>query len=65
MLIQQTLEAYQITLRPLDLALWAIPTAIAAFLIHSARLLLLDRSLAAPQPRGGAAHDRRSSTSST
>ena len=45
-LIQQTLEAYQITLRPLDLALWAIPTAIAAFLIHSARLLMLDRSLA-------------------
>jgi uncharacterized membrane protein len=46
-LIQQTLEAYQITLRPLDLALWAIPTAIAAFIIHSARLVLLDRSLAA------------------
>ncbi|HYI48220.1 MAG TPA: DUF969 domain-containing protein [Allosphingosinicella sp.] len=45
-LIQQTLEAYQITLRPLDLALWAIPTAIAAFLIHSARLIMLDRSLA-------------------
>jgi uncharacterized membrane protein len=44
-LIQQTLEAYQITLRPLDLALWAIPTAIAAFIIHSARLLLLDRAL--------------------
>jgi uncharacterized membrane protein len=46
-LIQQTLEAYQITLRPLDLALWAIPTAIFAFLIHSARLLMLDRSLSA------------------
>ena len=36
-LIQQTLEAYDIVLRPLDLALWAIPTAIAAFIIHSAR----------------------------
>ncbi|MGE3396817.1 MAG: DUF969 domain-containing protein [Sphingomonas sp.] len=46
-LIQQTLEAYQIILRPLDLALWAIPTAIAAFFVHSARLVLLDRSLAA------------------
>jgi uncharacterized membrane protein len=45
-LIQQTLEAYQIILRPLDLAFWAIPSAIAAFLIHSARLLMLDRSLA-------------------
>ena len=44
-LIQQTLEAYQIVLRPLDLALWAIPTAIAAFIIHSARLLMLDRAL--------------------
>jgi uncharacterized membrane protein len=46
-LIQQTLEAYKIVLSPLELAVWAIPTAIAAFLIHSARLLLLDRSLAA------------------
>jgi len=25
---------------------WAIPTAIAAFIIHGSRLLLLDRSLA-------------------
>ncbi len=45
-LIQQTLEAYDIILSPLELAVWAIPTAIAAFLIHGARLLLLDRSLA-------------------
>jgi uncharacterized membrane protein len=30
---------------PLDLALWAIPTAILAFFIHGARLLLLDRRL--------------------
>ena len=44
LLIQQTLEAYGIMLEPLDLALWAIPTAIAAFVIHGARLLLLDRS---------------------
>ena len=45
-LIQQTLEAYQIMLSPLELAMWAIPTAIAAFIIHASRLLLLDRSLA-------------------
>jgi uncharacterized membrane protein len=32
---------------PAQLALWAIPTAIAAFLIHGVRLLLLDRSLPA------------------
>lgn len=46
-LIQQTLATAGYMLRPLDLALWAIPTAIAAFLIHGARLLLLDRRLAA------------------
>jgi uncharacterized membrane protein len=45
-LIQQVLEGYQIRLTPLELAVWAIPTAIAAFLIHSTRLLLLDRTLA-------------------
>jgi uncharacterized membrane protein len=44
-LIQQTLEHYGISLSPLHLAVWAIPTAIAAFLIHSSRLLLLDRKL--------------------
>jgi len=30
---------------PIDLAFWAIPTAIAAFMIHGARLLLLERRL--------------------
>jgi uncharacterized membrane protein len=45
-LIQQTLLTYGYNLAPLQLALWAIPSAIAAFLIHGARLLLLDRSLA-------------------
>ena len=50
-LIQQTLEAYDIMLRPLDLALWAIPTAIAAFIIHAARLMLLDRKLSKSSPR--------------
>jgi len=45
-LIQQVLEGYDIHLSPLELAVWAIPTAIAAFIIHSTRLMLLDRSLA-------------------
>ena len=49
-LIQATLATYNIDLSPLDLAKWAIPTAIAAFLIHGARLLLLDRSLRKPRP---------------
>ena len=44
-LIQQTLATYGFALAPLQLAMWAIPSAIAAFLIHSARLLLLDRRL--------------------
>ena len=41
------LEQNGITLAPLELARWAIPTAIFAFLIHGGRLLLLDRELSA------------------
>ena len=44
-LIQQTLATYGYVLAPFELAIWAIPTALAASLIHSARLLLLDRRL--------------------
>lgn len=44
-LIQATLATYGIQLAPLELAVWAVPTAIAAFVIHGARLLLLDRQL--------------------
>lgn len=35
-----------ITVAPLDVAIWAIPTAISAFVIHAVRLRLLDRRLA-------------------
>lgn len=34
-----------LVIEPLHLSLWAIPSAIAAFLIHGARLLLFDRRL--------------------
>jgi len=44
-LIQQTLATYGYNLAPLELALWAIPSAIMAFLIHGARLLWFDRRL--------------------
>jgi uncharacterized membrane protein len=44
-LIQQTLATYGYDLAPLQLALWAIPTAIFAFIIHGTRLWLLDRTL--------------------
>lgn len=36
---------YHLTLDPLQVALWAIPTAIAAFIIHGFRLLRLDGRL--------------------
>ncbi len=52
-LIQQTLEAYGISLSPLELAVWAIPTAIAAFIVHSTRLMMLDRKLASLPRSGG------------
>ncbi len=47
-LIQQTFATYGLILAPFELAKWAIPTAIFAFLIQGARLLLLDRSLRRP-----------------
>jgi uncharacterized membrane protein len=34
-----------IEVQPLHMALWAIPTAIAAFVVHGARLLLFDRRM--------------------
>lgn len=39
------LEQQGIVLSPFDLSVWAIPTAIAAFLIHGFRLWRLDRQL--------------------
>ncbi|WP_293943433.1 DUF969 domain-containing protein [Sphingomonas sp.] len=44
-LIQQTLKTYGFDLTPFQLAVWAIPTAIAAFLIHAARLRLFSARL--------------------
>ncbi len=55
-LIQQILAGYGYNLAPLELALWAIPTAIAAFAIHATRLALFDRSLSRhPRESGGPA----------
>jgi uncharacterized membrane protein len=45
LLIQSSLESFGIELTPFQLSVWAIPTAICAFLIHGARLMLLDRQL--------------------
>lgn len=50
LLMKGVLDGYGIHIEPFHLSVWAIPTAIAAFLIHGTRLFLLDRRL-----RGGAA----------
>lgn len=44
------LSSNGIVVAPLELSMWAIPTAIAAFVIHGARLILFDRTL---RNRGG------------
>lgn len=46
LLIKGFLEANGIIVAPLQLSVWAIPTAIAAFLIHGGRLLWRDRRVA-------------------
>ncbi|RYM12893.1 DUF969 domain-containing protein [Sphingobium cupriresistens] len=46
LLIKGLLEQYGIGLEPLQLSVWAIPTAIAALLIHGFRLWRLDKRLA-------------------
>lgn len=45
LLIKGFLEQNGVHVEPTHLALWAVPTAISAWLIHNTRLLLLDRSL--------------------
>lgn len=45
LLIKGFLEQNGIRVEPAQLAVWAVPTAISAWLIHNARLVLLDRAL--------------------
>jgi uncharacterized membrane protein len=45
LLIQGSLASFGIELTPFQLSIWAIPTAVCAFLVHGTRLLLLDRRL--------------------
>ena len=44
-LIVGFLEQAGLIVEPLQISIWAIPTAIAAFVVHGARLLLFDRSI--------------------
>lgn len=45
LLIQGAMAGFGIQLTPIQLSVWAIPTAICAFLIHGSRLLWFDRRL--------------------
>ena len=45
LLIKGFMQQSGFSIEPLQLSLWAIPTAILAFAIHGARLLMLDRKL--------------------
>jgi uncharacterized membrane protein len=46
LLIKGFLEQNGIVLQPLELSVWAIPTAVVALLVHGLRLLRLDRRIA-------------------
>lgn len=50
LLIQGVFSSYGYELTPLQLSVWAIPTAICAFLIHGGRLLAFDRRLGRSAP---------------
>jgi len=45
LLIQGFFNEHSIALQPLEIALWALPTAIAAFVIHAIRVALFQRGL--------------------
>ena len=45
LLIRGFLDQNGIQVEPIQLAVWAIPTAICAFIIHAIRLMLLDRRI--------------------
>ena len=45
LLMVGTLNSSGITIAPFELSLWAVPTAIAAFVVHGGRLMLFDQAL--------------------
>lgn len=56
LLIQGFYAQQGIELQPLQIALWALPTAIAAFVIHGIRVVLFARRIARPGPASPAAN---------
>ena len=59
LLMQGFFAEHGIVLEPLHIALWGIPTAICAFLIHGSRLLRMDARLAREAATLRAAAERR------
>lgn len=57
LLIQGFYAQNGIVLEPLHIALWALPTAIAAFIIHSIRIVLFQRALRRETAGGQAVAD--------
>lgn len=57
LLMKGFLEQNGIRIEPTRFAVWAIPTAIAAFAVHGLRLVLLDRRLAKQQLAAEGARD--------
>lgn len=57
LLIQGFFARNGIMLEPLAISLWALPTAIAAFIIHGIRIRLLQRSLEHDRARAMGAND--------
>jgi uncharacterized membrane protein len=53
LLIKGFLEQNGIVVEPAKLAIWAVPTALCAFVVHGTRLLLLDRRLSKARREGG------------
>lgn len=58
LLIRGFLEQNGIVVEPLQLARWAIPTALAAFALHGARLWLFDRQIATQVTESAGAAER-------
>jgi uncharacterized membrane protein len=56
LLIQAFFAQNNIELSPASIAVWAVPTAIAAFVIHSIRIVLFQRRLAAGNSKSAQRH---------
>jgi uncharacterized membrane protein len=56
LLIQAFFAQNNIDLSPASIAVWAVPTAIAAFVVHSIRIVLFQRRLAAGNSKSAQGH---------